>query len=57
MVDTDQQYTTISIRLETKLKLERLKSELQLEVGRRLSWDDFFEEVERRLSKSSSGDG
>jgi len=46
--------TSITIKTSTKLKLEELKSKIQLELGKSLSWNSFFEEIIKRFGGGES---
>jgi replicative superfamily II helicase len=38
-------YSSISVSKEIKNKLERAKRNLEIKLGRSLSWDEFFERI------------
>ncbi|MCG3109624.1 hypothetical protein L3N51_01919 [Metallosphaera sp. J1] len=42
-------HTTISVREDTKRKLELIKRKLEISEGRTLNWDDFFRELLRGM--------
>ncbi|WP_338598591.1 VapB-type antitoxin [Sulfolobus tengchongensis] len=49
-------HTTISVSEDVKKELERLKRKMEVELGRTLSWDDFFSELIKERTEKEKKD-
>jgi hypothetical protein len=50
------EFDSISIKKETKTELIKLKSSFETEVGKSITWDDFFLMVTKNKKKLSNED-